>query len=504
MKNFLVLITCIFMAGIILTGCVSPIQPAVDENPAVESVEPAAADKSADSKDVQDTPDTEPVVLPPGEWTVAIDGLSSASLSGGDLVTDSGQLAHIQTIEVEVKGEPYTYTGISLDRVVARADGEPEEHPYTFNQNAWDSGYDITATASDGYSASFLSSDYDPRQIIIAYLQNGENIKPLLVGTELTKDLWIKDIASLELSLGEVETVIPTLSIVGGGADVTFSTEELKLTPYFIKESGGYTTSAGTYFESLYGGVRLYDLLKSFGDLPDDGSVTVVATDGYEMSYSVSDLKDTTEGVWVVAFEENGEQMVLDPGYFRIVKVGNPIPNIDGHSSAKMVSEIHFTATALRDFSLRVIGKMDSIVDRATIQSGINCTAHNTDVEYYNKKSGEVENYSGIPLFSLLAFADDPDFAPHKQTDRSIAAYDAEAAETGYRVKIIAVDGYSITLDSRELNGNLDVIIAMYQNDEELSDADWPLKLVWDQNADIVPEGIKAIRQIVQIELLFE
>jgi hypothetical protein len=493
MKKFLVLITCIFMAGIILTGCVSPIQPAVDEYPAVESVAPAAVEESA-----------EPVALQPGEWTIEIDGLSSASLSGGELVTESGQPAHMQTIEVEVKGEQRTYSGISLDRVVSRADGEEEEHPFTFDQEAWNSGYEITATAADGYSATFLSSDYDPRQILIAYLKNGENIDPLLVGTELTKDLWIKNIASLELNMGETETVIPTLSVVGGGADIIFSTNELKLTPYYIEEFGGYTTSAGTYFESLYGGVRLYDLLNSFGELPDDGSVTVVSTDGYEMSYAVSELKDTTEGIWIAAFEENGDQMVLDPGYFRIVKVGNPIPNIDGHSSAKMVGEIQFTATPLRDFNLRVIGKKDSIVDRATMQSGINCTAHNTDVEYYNKKSGEVETYSGMPLFLLLAYADDPDFAPHKQTDRSITAYDSQAAESGYKIKLSAVDGYSITLDSRELNGNLDVIVAMYQNDEELSAADWPLKLVWDQNADIVPEGIKAIRQLAQIELLFD
>ncbi|NCB03501.1 MAG: hypothetical protein EOM67_15310 [Spirochaetia bacterium] len=146
---------------------------------------------------------------------------------------------------------------------------------------------------------------------------------------------------------------------------------------------------------------------------------------------------------------------------------------------------------------------MESNLDRSTIQSGINCSAHKTTVDYLNKKSGEIEHYTGIPLFALLAFGDDPHYAPHKQTDHNILAYDKDAAKAGYKVKIIAADGYSIILDSKELDGNEDIILAMYQDGEELKEADWPLKLVWDVNADVVPQSIKAVKNITSIELLF-
>jgi len=137
------------------------------------------------------------------------------------------------------------------------------------------------------------------------------------------------------------------------------------------------------------------------------------------------------------------------------------------------------------------------------LQAGINCTAHKTDVAYLNKKSGELEHYTGIPLHALLAYGDDPLNAPHKQTDKAVLAYDQALAQKGYKVRIVAGDGYSITLDSRDIDGNDAVIIAMYQDDAELQGSDWPLKLVWDSEADRVPEGIKAVRNVIAIELLF-
>nr|MBC8452397.1 hypothetical protein [Spirochaetota bacterium] len=468
------LIVSILLTAVLLAGCMT--------SPQLESVnvETAVVSESAAASEVQD------LLI----WSIDLLGKTDGVFSSSDLLDQNGNPAHKETISVEVKGLKRDYTGIPLYMVLAMVDGEKEQHPFTFDWEAWKTGYEVTVTAADGYSAAFLSSDYNAKSTIIAYLEDGEPINPMLIGTELTKDLWVKNTTGILLSMEAVEKVVPTLTVTGSDSENIFSINELMLTPYYIEERGGYTTSAGTYYESLFGGVRLYDLLSSFGTLVDDGAVTVVASDGYEMSYSIADLKDTSEGVWIAAFMEDGKQMELDPGYFRIIKVGNPVPNIDGHSSAKMVKEIQFSAIPLKDFNLVISGKMEANVDRATMQAGINCTAHNTDVEYFNKKTGEVEYYTGIPLFQLLAFADDPDFAPHKQTDRSITAYDEEAARNGYKDKIIAEDGYSIELDSRELDGNQDVIIAMYQNDEELAGGDWPLKLVWNQNAEISPEGI--------------
>jgi hypothetical protein len=45
--------------------------------------------------------------------------------------------------------------------------------------------------------------------------------------------------------------------------------------------------------------------------------------------------------------------------------------------------------------------------------------------------------YKGFPLHLLLAYADDPLYAPHKQGS-DILAYDAAAARAGYGVEVIA------------------------------------------------------------------
>jgi hypothetical protein len=92
---------------------------------------------------------------------------------------------------------------------------------------------------------------------------------------------------------------------------------------------------------------------------------------------------------------------------------------------------------------------------------------------------------------------------PHKQMDRSILSYDAAAAEKGYTVEVVAADGFTVKLDSRQLHDNEDVILAMFQGDAELPADAWPLILVWDKDAKLVPDGIKAVRQVAKIILRF-
>jgi hypothetical protein len=67
-------------------------------------------------------------------------------------------------------------------------------------------------------------------------------------------------------------------------------------------------------------------------------------------------------------------------------------------------------------------------------------------------------------------------------------------------VKITAADGFEISLAADELEGNNDVIIAMFYGDgSELSDREFPLIIVWDENAEVIPAGIKAVRSISRI-----
>lgn len=447
------------------------------------------------------------------DWEIALTGEVADSVSGASLYTDDGEIVHGEELVLMDKGTERTYRGVPLYRLLARVDGPAEQHPYSFDEERWKEGYEVTVTASDGYAAALLSSDYPYDDLLLALERDGAAVPPTLTGRELPADLRVKSVAALEILLGEAEAEAaePRLTVETGGAAVALTQSELKQTPSYVEGIGGYTTSAGTYNEHRYGGAALYELLSTFGEPEQGGTLKVTSSDGYEMSYAMEDIADSDEGLWIIAFEQDGNFMTLDPGPFRIIKIQPdsqaeemPIPNIDGHNSARMVSSISFSRKPLKDFTLNIEGKRSAEVNRSTLEAGINCSAHKTTVNYYNRKSGETEYYTGIPLYAVLAIGDDPDYEPHKQTDKSILAYDQGAAERGYSVTVIAADGFSITMDSRELHMNNQVILAMYQDGEELQGDAWPLKIVWDQDADPVPEGIKAVRQVETIQLQFD
>ncbi|MCF7944242.1 MAG: hypothetical protein K9L75_01735 [Spirochaetia bacterium] len=468
------------------------------------------------------------------DWEIALTGEVADSVSGASLYTDDGEIVHGEELVLMDKGTERTYRGIPLYRLLARVDGPAEQHPYSFDEELWKEGYEVTVTASDGAAVAFLSSDYPYDDLLLALERDGAAVPPTLLGEEFPPDLRVEDAAAIEIILGDTEAgaAEPRLTVETGGAAVALTQSELKQAPSYVKGVGGYTTSAGTYYEHRYGGAALYELLSSFGEPEEGGTLKVTSSDGYEMSYSMEDIADSDEGLWIIAFEQDGAFMSADPGPFRIIKIrpdfrGSasqdasqagakdasqldsqaeemPIPNIDGHNSARMVSSLSFSRKPMKDFTLNIEGKRSVEVGRTTLQAGINCSAHKTTVNYYNRKSGETEHYTGIPLYAVLAIGDDPDYEPHKQTDKAILAYDQEAAERGYSVTVIAADGFSITLDSRELHMNNQVILAMYQDGEELQGDDWPLKIVWDQDADPVPEGIKAVRQVETIQLQFD
>lgn len=448
------------------------------------------------------------------EWQVELNGLRAVSITASDfkeLKTEAADDGMARALTVERKGVESTYQGVGLKDLITRLYARDLEAYAKTEGDLWATGYEMTMTASDGYSVTFSSSEMDANSLVLYDLKDGELVYPGTVGEEISSKYSINDLAAIELRfIGLEEAAIEemdTLELDINGEQIELSLSELSKTPYYAVGKGGYTTSAGTYYENSYGGIRLADFLTSFIQLLDSSTITLLSTDGYSMSYAFSEISSMDDGVWLLAFEMDGKPLDEETGPFRGVRIaqalGDSIPNIDGHSSPKMVKRIEISQEVFKDFSLLIKGKMEAILNRATIQSGINCTAHKTTVEYMDRKTGQLEQYVGMPLFALLAFGDDPKYAPHKQNDKSIVAYDKMAARDGYLVKIIARDGYSIVLDSRELDGNHDVILAMYQNEHELSGDAWPLKLVWDHAAEVVPKGIKSVKNVVAVELLF-
>ncbi len=452
------------------------------------------------------TPDAVASVSPVYEpWQIAIAGSLEGNITqvGYDSIKQArGDQNYYQSLVVERKGTTSTYEGMLLATLL-------EHLSSTLDRTQWEAGYVITLTADDGYSVTFSTTEIPYDALVVYDRKDGETILPGTISASASSQFFIKGLATITIDFQEALEIDPFLFEISiNGTGHSFSLADLEKTPYYTTGRGGYTTSAGTYYEQDYAGIKLAQFIQSFLPGMTEGTVDIIATDGYTMSYGFEDLSDTSGGTWILAFKADGEYLMDDPGPMRGIKITEsgsnlPIPNIDGHNSPKMVHKVVVAGEVYRDFSLLITGALTSELDRTTMQAGINCTAHKTDVAYLNKKSGELEHYTGIPLHALLAYGDDPLNAPHKQTDKAVLAYDQALAQKGYKVRIVAGDGYSITLDSRDIDGNDAVIIAMYQDGAELQGSDWPLKLVWDSEADRVPEGIKAVRNVIAIELLF-
>lgn len=437
-------------------------------------------------------------------WTINVEGVRADAVEQLRLDEASVHPSHFIELELEKKGVKSLYGGIPLRMVVAMADGTDAKHPYIFDEEAWNSGYDISLVAADGYTATFNTKDVPADALIIAVEVNGESIAPMIAG-EVQSSLWVQNLAGVELDLKKQADADDDFRLMLSANNEThsFTLPELESSPLYIEGTGSYTTSAGTTYTHSFGGVRFADFLKNVIKLDDSTPIQVVAMDGYEMTYSGEQITDESDGgVWILAFKMDGEYLPLDPGYIRTVKIGEGNPNIPGHSSMRMIREIRVSGDAYREFTLQMTGKLDFEIDRQTLQTGISC--HERTITYFDRKSESEIEYTGIPLWRLLAYSDDARYAPHKQ-DSSILSYDGDAAQQErYTVKIEASDGFTIELDSAQVHMNDDVIIAMFQGEDELPDRDWPLVIVWDKDAAMVPDGIKAVRNIAAIHLIFD
>jgi len=434
-------------------------------------------------------------------WPISLQGAREDTVSESYFDSMKEHLTHYIEIGITEKSGFNRYHGMPLWLLIAMVDGNDSAHPYKFDLDRWEAGYEVTLVSSDGYSVTFDTTEMPVGQLYLADRKNGEKIAPSVVGNVSTKYM-VKDLVAIEVMIPDLMAQQESpyayeLEFSIAGTQYRYSLEELKNSEFYIEKPGQYTTSAGTVYASVYGGIPVYDFLKKIANVTTEDTLKVIALDGYEMTYSMTDMADTSDGVWIFAFIKDGEPMPEDPGPVRTVKVGDHNPNIDGHLSAKLVKRVELAGKPFKAYTLSLKGQMDFDLDRQTIESGVSC--HKKTVTY-KSKSGTAE-YTGIPLWRLLAYSDDPSLAPHKQ-DSSIISYNRDLAKSGYSVKITALDGYAITLRSEELDMNDDVIIATLKNGEELPEGEWPMILVWQFDSDRIPANIKGVKQVSSIEVI--
>ncbi len=419
---------------------------------------------------------------PEGEgWVIRLIGVRSQDIYQSQYESWKKSEAGVyHEMELEKKDETHLYGGLLLKDFVAVVDDPSGGMPYIFQEESWDIGYDITLSASDGYSATFNTAEVNSNEVLLVDTIDGESVLPQIAGN-LSGKAWVRDLVEIELGLEPVDLAQNSFEFLMeiNGTTTSYTISELESMEIYVEDKGSFTNSHGNTTDSVYGGVKLIPLLSDYMEVAADSAIRVIAMDGYEMSYGGDMLLDQADGEWILAFKENGEYMPEDPGYIRLVKVGPDNPNITGHVSARMIKKIATEGVPFRDFELTIVqADMTEVFDRQTMQSGV--VTNKNRVTYFDRKADADVPYMGISLWRLLE------------------------RPQGYKgITIEATDGFSVTLDNAQIEDNDDVVVAMYvgTDDQLLDDDEWPLRLVWDKDASVVPEGIKSVRNISRIIL---
>ena len=460
-KLTVVLLLLLTVSVMLFTGC------ATTENASAASETDAVDDTSH--------------ATPKGEgWMIAVSGVRADEVWESNFEKwkdspDSGYGAY----EFERKGEMVTVQAMPVINIIAMIDDADATMPYQFQEELWKEGYDLTFIAADGYSATVNTADVATDDLYLADIFNGEKISPMICGN-VGGQLWVKELAEISASLEALSldnNNFELLLEIGTKTGI-YTISELEGLDYYVEDKGNYTNSYDNTFEFTWGGVKIVDLINEYTTLTEDMSITIEAMDGYAMNYSGSQLLDNADGDWILAFKEDGAYMPEDPGYIRLVKVGPQNPNFTGHVSARMVKKIIIKDVPFKNFEFEIISSKGSeVMDAQTLMSGV--TNSRTIVEMLNKKSGDLNSYMGMPIYMIVE------------------------RYSGYKtVTIEAADGFSISMNSDELDGNDDVIIAMFKGDgSELDERDFPLIVAWDKDTELVPDGIKAVRNVSKIIL---
>jgi hypothetical protein len=287
------------------------------------------------------------------------------------------------------------------------------------------------------------------------------------------------------------------LTLVKGGTTLEYTLADLEALEG-ITGRGTFTNSAGVDYTATYTGVPLSALV---GNVPSDSTVRVTAADGYSMNYAAGTIADTSEGVWIVAFKEDGEYMPQNPGPLRIVQVGEDNPHFTSSLSARMVARIEVLGI-YEEYDLLLTGTIDRSFSRGELEAGIGCPCHTATVSATGK--GETHTYTGLPLWRLIAYVDDDVFpAPEEGIHYDDEDFCDALAAAGYEIVLTASDGYAQSVSSQLIARDDRFIVAFKMDGVFLDPAsNGYMRFVYDDSVEL-PEGVslKSVKFLAEIAL---
>ena len=273
-----------------------------------------------------------------------------------------------------------------------------------------------------------------------------------------------------------------TLTVKSADERVTLGWDDIQELPSY-EGPGGRISSVGHVTPPVtFKGVPVEDLCSLVGGFTEENSVQITAKDGYGMTFSYEqivngdyDTYDPSTGenqpydgnlTTVVAYLEEGEPIPAEEdGPLRLAILGTNKVVTDGHWWIKWVETIE-VKQAQDEWSLQLEGEMSEEVDSGSFETCAAPSCHGT-----SWTDDEGQTWQGVPLWALAGRVDDD----NKHEDD---AFSDELAEAGYDINLLAVDGYSITLESGRVARDNKILLAYVLDEEPLPEKYWPLRLV--------------------------
>ncbi len=317
-------------------------------------------------------------------------------------------------------------------------------------------------------------------------------IVPALAGVALAVGL-VALLAACAGSLGTQPTgqaspaVSPSgpvvLTLVGEKGEKQFTLNQLEALPAYTGYAGIKSSTGVVTLPAEYTGVRLSDLTNMVGGITKTNGVTLVAKDGYGMTFSYNMIMDHAFTAYdpatgaeqtpskdltvIVAYAREGKPLGDDEGPLRLM-VATPQPGgqvVDGHWSVKWIERISVTK-ASAEWKVQLEGAVPGKLDKPTY---VNCASPGCHGSGWVDAAGK--RWEGVPLYLVAGLVDD-------KKGHGAEAYNAALARKGYDIVIETATGKVVTIDSRDIAGKQNVILAGKVDGGELPDELFPLRLV--------------------------
>jgi DMSO/TMAO reductase YedYZ molybdopterin-dependent catalytic subunit len=294
------------------------------------------------------------------------------------------------------------------------------------------------------------------------------------------------------------------LTLVGDKGEKQFTLSQLQALPAYTGYAGIKSSTGVITLPAEYTGVRLSDLTDLVGGMTKVNGVTLVAKDGYGMTFSYNMIMDHAFTAYdpatggeqapskdltvVVAYAREGKPLGEDEGPLRLM-VGTPTPGgqvVDGHWSVKWIERISVTK-ASAEWKVQLEGAVPGKLDKPTY---VNCASPGCHGSGWVDADGK--RWEGVPLYLVAGLIDD-------KKRHGAGAYNAALARKGYDIVFETATGEVVTIDSRDIAGKQDIVLAGKLDGGELPEEFFPLRLVGPGLSEAqMPGGI--VRIVVRVK----